>query len=208
MDTKPRRKYYLHKRRNGIYYAEIINTITHKKGTAKSTGETEKEKAIEIVESWLKNGHVPIRKGKCSIKNAETADSLISSIRKATLSKNDAMRIISSLVIKGLINFKIERIRPLKYNEISHEEKRIGVLERYKYDVERFNDILKKEKREYTLLKEAARNYYRYLARETGYTYNKDDEEAIRLRMQFILLNRKVKIKQGAKNGRKTDERG
>jgi hypothetical protein len=203
-----KRRYYLHQHRNRVYYAEMINPTTGKKGNAKSTGETEKEKAIKVVENWLENGFIKIKKGERSIKDVETADSLISSIRKAALNKDDALRIISALVIKGLINFKIDKIRPLKWYEISHEEKRVGLLEKYEDDVKSLELILKKEKREYTILKDIARNYFRKLAKSGGRPYDKDDEKAIRLRMQFILLNRKVKIKRGEKDGRKTDERG
>ena len=47
-----RRDYYLHKRKNGIYYVEFIDKVSGKKLSARSTGETEPLKAQVKAELW------------------------------------------------------------------------------------------------------------------------------------------------------------
>jgi hypothetical protein len=41
-----RREYYLHKRKNGIFYVEYINPENGKKLSARSTGETDQIRAL------------------------------------------------------------------------------------------------------------------------------------------------------------------
>jgi len=40
---RDRRKYYLHQRKNGIYFVEFIDEVSGKKLNAKSTGETDRK---------------------------------------------------------------------------------------------------------------------------------------------------------------------
>jgi hypothetical protein len=57
-----RRDYYLHKRKNGIYYVEFIDKASGKKLSARSTMETDKIKAQVKAELWLING-IPTGRG-------------------------------------------------------------------------------------------------------------------------------------------------
>jgi len=43
-------------RRNGIFYCQLFNELTHKWGTAKSTGTRSKDDAYLVAFDWLKNG--------------------------------------------------------------------------------------------------------------------------------------------------------
>ena len=49
------RSFYIH-RRNGVYYAELINPATGSKLTAKSTGKTDRDEALITVAQWLRDG--------------------------------------------------------------------------------------------------------------------------------------------------------
>jgi len=48
--------YYLHKRKNGIFYVEFINPENGKKLSARSTGETEFKQAQLKAELWKAQG--------------------------------------------------------------------------------------------------------------------------------------------------------
>lgn len=100
-----RRDYYLHKRKNGLFYVEFINQENGKKLSAKSTGETELIKAQFKAESWLLNG-IPTGKLKIarSVSEVTGLDAIIKSIRKAELSADDALKIVSVLKNLGLID--------------------------------------------------------------------------------------------------------
>jgi hypothetical protein len=86
-----RRDFYLHKRKNGIYYVEFIDKVSGTKLTAKSTGETEKLKAQIKAELWLING-IPTGRLKEPRPIEKTAGILgiIKAIRKAELDSDDA----------------------------------------------------------------------------------------------------------------------
>jgi hypothetical protein len=49
------RRYYLHKR-NGVFYAALINQETGLPLTAKSTGSRNRDEALLVIAGWLKNG--------------------------------------------------------------------------------------------------------------------------------------------------------
>jgi hypothetical protein len=49
------RRYYLHTRYNGIFYAELV-TPEGRKLAARSTGKTARDEALLVVAEWLKNG--------------------------------------------------------------------------------------------------------------------------------------------------------
>ena len=100
-----RREYYLHKRKNGIFYVEFVNPENGKKLSARSTGETDQIKAQVKAELW-KVGGVPtgrIKKPRPIIE-AAGIESIIKSIRKSELIAEDALRIVSTLKSMGLID--------------------------------------------------------------------------------------------------------
>ncbi|MCL2722165.1 MAG: tyrosine-type recombinase/integrase [Treponema sp.] len=99
------REYYLHKRHGGIFYVEFINPENGKKLTARSTGEKDKFKAQVKAELWKANG-IPTGRKRTprSIEEAAGIESIIKVIRKSELNANDALRIVSTLKIMGLID--------------------------------------------------------------------------------------------------------
>ena len=100
-----RREYYLHKRRNGIFYVEFINPENGKKLSARSTTEKDKIKAQVKAELWLVNG-VPTGRMKKPRPIVEAAgiESIIRSIRKSELIAEGALRIVDTLKSMGLID--------------------------------------------------------------------------------------------------------
>ena len=100
-----RREFYLHKRKNGIFYVEFINPENGKKLSAKSTGETEKQKAMLKAEFWKENG-IPTKHLQKPRPIVEVAgiETILKSIRKAELNTDDALRIVSTLKLLSLID--------------------------------------------------------------------------------------------------------
>jgi len=192
----PKRKYYLHKRKNGVYYVEIINQITGKKTSAKSTGKKDKDEAVELVERWLVNGIPKKRTGSdihLPIEHEQTVEAIILAIRKAKLTPEDAVRIIAHLT-KNYIN---------PSSDLSF------LLERE----EKLREIYKKEKHKYTILRRLTSDYFRSFKKEnpsvSDKALNEKYEELRELKMQHILLLRRIKIlRQGEKNGKEKIERG
>jgi integrase len=100
-----RREYYLHKRRNGIFYVEFINPKNGKKLTAKSTHEKELLKAKVKAELWKASGILTgSMKKPRSIAEAAGIETIIKSIRKTELNADDALRIVYTLKTLGLID--------------------------------------------------------------------------------------------------------
>jgi len=99
------REYYLHKRKNGIFYVEFINPENEKKLSARSTGETDRIKAQVKAELWKVNG-IPTGRAQKPRPIVEAAgiESIIHSIRKSELIAEDALRIVETLKNLGLID--------------------------------------------------------------------------------------------------------
>jgi len=100
-----RRDYYLHKRKNGIYYVEFNDKVSGKKLSAKSTGETDEIQAKVKVELWKQYG-IPTGKKKelRSIDETAEIETVIKILRKANFNADDAMRIVQTLKNIGLID--------------------------------------------------------------------------------------------------------
>jgi integrase len=99
------RDFYVHKRQHGIYYVEFIDKVTGEKMSARSTGETDKVKAIVKAELWKVNG-IPtgrMRKPR-PIEEAAGIESVIRLIRKSELNSDDALRVVSTLKSMGLVD--------------------------------------------------------------------------------------------------------
>ena len=100
-----RRDYYLHKRKNGIFYVEFVNPENGEKMSARSTGETDKIKATIKAELWKVNGLPTGRlKKPRPIVEAAGIESIIKTIRKSELNSDDALRVVSTLKSMGLID--------------------------------------------------------------------------------------------------------
>jgi integrase len=100
-----RREYYLHKRKNGIFYVEFVNPENGKKMSARSTGETDQVKAQVKAELWKQSG-IPtgrMRKPRL-IEEAAGIETIIKIIRKSDINADDALVIVSTLKNMGLID--------------------------------------------------------------------------------------------------------
>jgi len=101
------KKYYLHKR-DGIYYAEIVNKIDGKKMTAKSTRMRDVESAEKVVAKWLSGEESDtIKKGF----------DILSAVRNSEISIEESRKIIEILKSKNLINQSKDYEDYTKYEE-------------------------------------------------------------------------------------------
>jgi hypothetical protein len=99
------RDYYIHKRRNGVFYVEFIDKTTGKKLSARSTRERELLKAQVKAELWKINGLPTGRvKKPRPIEEAVGIESIIRIIRKTDLNADDALWIVETLKSMGLID--------------------------------------------------------------------------------------------------------
>jgi integrase len=100
------RRYYLHTRKGGIYYAELVSQ-TGIKLTARSTGTRSREEAILKVAEWLKTV-IPAGREKRhrTVEAAAGLAAILKSIEKTTdLDPDGALRIAGALRSRGLIDF-------------------------------------------------------------------------------------------------------
>jgi integrase len=100
-----RRDFYLHTRHHGIFYAEFVDPQTGRKLPARSTGEKDRDAALLKVAVWKANG-IPtgrMRKPR-PLEVAAGLDAILKSIRKTDLNGDDALRIVSALKDRGLID--------------------------------------------------------------------------------------------------------
>jgi hypothetical protein len=102
------RRYYLHTRHHGIFYAELLDPQTGCKLTARSTGTKDRDEAMLKVASWLQTGIPTGRKRKPRpLEIATSLDGILKSIKKTELNSDDALRIVSVLKERNLIDFTI-----------------------------------------------------------------------------------------------------
>ena len=97
------RRFYLHKR-DGIFYAELVDPETGQKHSARSTGETDREKATLTVGQWLEHG-IPTGRAK-KLRSADVVfelDGILAAVRKANLDMDGAKKIVEALKDRGLI---------------------------------------------------------------------------------------------------------
>jgi integrase len=107
------RRYYLHTRHNGTFYAELVDPQTGAKLTARSTGTKDRDEALLKRAEWLKSG-IPtgrVRKPR-SLESAAGIESALRAMRKADLNSDDALRIVQALRDRGLID--IAAVKPGK----------------------------------------------------------------------------------------------
>jgi len=80
------RRYYLHTRHNGIFYAEIVNPETGAKLAARSTGAKNRDEVLLKVAEWLKSGIPTGRTRKLRpLEEAAGIESVLRVVRKAEL---------------------------------------------------------------------------------------------------------------------------
>jgi integrase len=97
--------YYTHTRYGGIIYAELIDPVSGKKLPARSTRTKKIDEAAAIIKRWLNDG-IPCGREK-SPRPPETImgiKAVFNAVKKADLSKDDALRIVNLLRTKELID--------------------------------------------------------------------------------------------------------
>ena len=99
------RRYYLHTRHNGVFYAELVDPQTGLKLTARSTGTKNRDEALLVIAKWLEVG-IPtgrVRKPR-TLEAAGGIENILRAIRKTDLISDDALRIIQALKDRSLID--------------------------------------------------------------------------------------------------------
>ena len=99
------RRYYLHTRHNGTFYAELVDPQTGVKLTARSTGTKNRDEALLKIAEWLKSG-IPtgrVRKPRM-LEAAAGIENVLKVIRRADLNSDDALRIVQALKDRELID--------------------------------------------------------------------------------------------------------
>jgi integrase len=106
------RRYYLHTRYDGIFYAELV-TENGVKLSARSTGTKNRDEALMVISAWFKEG-IPMGK-RCKRLPLETAAAfpdIIKAVKKADIDAEEAMRIVSALRERDLIDFGVTKAGP------------------------------------------------------------------------------------------------
>lgn len=104
------RRYYLHTRHHGIFYAELVSPEGYKL-TAHSTGTRDRDEALLKVAEWLKSG-IPtgrLRKPR-PMAVATGLEAILKSIRKTGLNGDDAMQIVSLLKSQELVDIPVIKV--------------------------------------------------------------------------------------------------
>lgn len=99
------RRFYLHTRYDGIFYAELVDRNTGQKLSARSTGTKNRDEAMLIIAKWLETG-IPtgrIRKPR-PIETAIGIENILRAIRKTDINSDDALRIVQALKERELIS--------------------------------------------------------------------------------------------------------
>ena len=100
-----RREYYLHKRKNGIFYVQFRNPENGELMTARSTGETDRFEAEIKIRQWLVDGIPTGRTRKPRpIEEAAGIETIVKVIRKSDINADDAMVIVSTLKTMGFVD--------------------------------------------------------------------------------------------------------
>jgi len=99
------RRYYLHTRHNGTFYAELIDPQTGVKLTARSTGMKNRDEAIMVISKWLETG-IPtgrVRKPR-TLEAATGIENIMKAIKRTEINSDDALRIVQALKDRNLID--------------------------------------------------------------------------------------------------------
>jgi len=107
------RDFYLYRHGNGKFYAELLNPETGTRLATRSTGETERDKALVKVAGWLAVG-VPSAKNQKEkprrIEAVKSTNEIIDMIKNAPdMDEGGAQAIAAALRDKGLLSFNTVR---------------------------------------------------------------------------------------------------
>jgi len=100
-----KKPFYVHQRKNGIYYAEFVDLEKQEVTVVRSTGKTTRKEAEVQCQYWLEHG-LPTKGEKKARPIAEVAGlaSILKAIRKADLNADDAITIVETLKSLKLID--------------------------------------------------------------------------------------------------------
>ena len=99
------RRFYLHTRYDGVFYAELVDPATGRKLSARSTGTKNRDEALLVIAKWLEAG-IPtgrVRKPR-PLEAAAGIENVLRAIRKTDLNSDDALRIVQAVKDRGLID--------------------------------------------------------------------------------------------------------
>jgi len=104
------RSFYLFRRGNGYFYGRLL-TPEGRITATKSTGERDRDSALLVVADWVKNG-IPVARRSDKSNNVRYSpnvvydlEMILKSIKQADIDRAGAMKIVSALKQKGLVNF-------------------------------------------------------------------------------------------------------
>ena len=104
------RRFYLFKRKNGVYYAELLN-LGGARVLYRSTGSRDRDEALLTVADWLQNG---ITITRCierkSLKEAADFKSVMKFIKTSDINEEQALTIALALKNRGLLAVGVSRI--------------------------------------------------------------------------------------------------
>jgi len=91
--------------RGEVFYAQLLNPITGRYMSGRSTGARSKDEALLVVADWLKNG-IPSVKGEKIRPTMEvySLDALLAFIRSPAFSDEEAGRVLSTLQERGFLD--------------------------------------------------------------------------------------------------------
>ncbi|MDR0448786.1 MAG: site-specific integrase [Treponema sp.] len=98
------RRYYLHTRHNGVFYAELVTPDGHKL-IARSTRTKDRDEALLVIAEWLKSG-IPtgrVREPR-ALELAAGIEYVLKIIKRTELNSDDALRIVQALKDRRLID--------------------------------------------------------------------------------------------------------
>lgn len=97
------RRFYLH-RRNGIYYAQLVDPATGRAVTARSTGTRNRDDALLVVADWLKNGVPAGRLRRLRPVSATfTVAEILDGVRSSELTDEDVGKLVALLIQRRLL---------------------------------------------------------------------------------------------------------
>ena len=101
------------KARGGILYAQLWNEETGHYTTAKSTGRTTRNAAMVVVADWLRDGWPTGPQAKPRpVADAVAASTIMTHLRSAPLTQDDAGRILEILKERELVDGGVVRAGP------------------------------------------------------------------------------------------------
>jgi hypothetical protein len=99
------RRYYLHTRYEGTFYAELVDPDTGRKLAARSTGTKSRDEALLVIAKWLEAG-IPTGRARKprTLGAAAGIEDILKVLRQTDLDSDDALRIVAALKDRGLIS--------------------------------------------------------------------------------------------------------